>query len=91
MQGIAKCPTLSCPRGLGQCLARLCLPEPIEYDALKKNNCVGLQTEDCVEAHTNVDVVVNVAELRALLETCLPHVFDGASVDSASLPWPPAD
>ncbi len=48
-----------------------------------------LQTEDCVEAHTNVDVVVNVAELRALLETCLPRVFEGASVDNASLPWPP--
>lgn len=50
-----------------------------------------LQTEDCVEAHTNVDVVVNVAELRALLVSCLPRVFEGASVESASLPWPPTD
>ncbi|CAL5223424.1 g5938 [Coccomyxa viridis] len=48
-------------------------------------------TEDCVEAHTNVDVVVNVAELRALLVSCLPRVFEGASVESASLPWPPTD
>ena len=52
---------------------------------------IWLQTEDCVEAHTNVDVVVNVAELRALLESCLPHVFDGASVKSASVPWPSSD
>ena len=52
---------------------------------------IWLQTEDCVEAHTNVDVVVNIAELRTLLETCLPHVFDGASVDQAALLWPSPD
>jgi protein O-GlcNAc transferase len=47
-----------------------------------------MQTEDCVEAHTNVDVVVNLGELRALLESRLPLVFGGASVAEAALPWP---
>ena len=46
------------------------------------------QTEDCVEAHTNVDVVVNLGELRALLDSRLPLVFAGASVQDAALPWP---
>lgn len=41
-----------------------------------------------MEAHTNVDVVVNVEELRALLEDCLPLIFGGASVTEAALPWP---
>ena len=50
-----------------------------------------LQTEDCVEAHTNVDVVVNLDEVRALLESRLPLVFAGASVEEAALPWPPPD
>lgn len=48
-----------------------------------------LQTEDCVEAHTNVDVVVNIEEVRALLASRLPLVFAGASVKQAALPWPP--
>ena len=48
-----------------------------------------MQTEDCVEAHTNVDVVVNLDELRSLLESRLPLVFAGASVADAALPWPP--
>ena len=60
-----------------------------QREGILKAQFVWLQTEDCVEAHTNVDVVVNIAELRTLLETCLPHVFAGASVESASLPWPP--
>lgn len=47
------------------------------------------QTEDCVEAHTNVDVVVNIEELRSLLASRLPLVFAGASVKQAALPWPP--
>lgn len=47
-----------------------------------------MQTEDCVEAHTNVDVVVNIEELRALLASRLPLVFDGASVKRAAMPWP---
>ncbi|EIE21972.1 hypothetical protein COCSUDRAFT_66769 [Coccomyxa subellipsoidea C-169] len=48
-------------------------------------------TEDCVEAHTNVDVVVNLDEFRALLESRLPLVYGGASVDEAALPWPPIE
>ena len=46
------------------------------------------QTEDCVEAHTNVDVVVNLGELQALLDSRLPLVFAGAGVHDAALPWP---
>ncbi|KAL0050159.1 hypothetical protein WJX82_005404 [Trebouxia sp. C0006] len=45
-------------------------------------------TEDCVEAHTNVDVVVNVNEFRALLKDRLPHVWAGKSVAEAAIPWP---
>ena len=41
-----------------------------------------------MEAHTNVDVVVDLAQLRALLQSRLPLVFAGASVESAGLPWP---
>ncbi|KAK9828787.1 hypothetical protein WJX72_002076 [[Myrmecia] bisecta] len=47
-------------------------------------------TEDCVEAHTNVDVVVNIEEFRELLASRLPLVYGGASVEDASMPWPPA-
>jgi len=47
-----------------------------------------VQTEDCVEAHTNVDVVVNVNEFRALLKDRLPHVWAGKSVAEAAIPWP---
>lgn len=50
-----------------------------------------LQTEDCVEAHTNVDVIVNLDEFRALLDSRLPLVFGGASLDEAALPWPPIE
>ena len=44
-----------------------------------------------MEAHTNVDVVVNLDEFRALLESRLPLVFSGASVEEAALPWPSID
>lgn len=47
-----------------------------------------LQTEDCVEAHTNVDIVVNLDELRALLRSRLPLVYNSASVKAALAPWP---
>jgi hypothetical protein len=52
---------------------------------------VVLQTEDCVEAHTNVDVIVNLDEFRALLDNRLPLVFGGASLDEAALLWPPIE
>lgn len=45
-------------------------------------------TEECVEAHTNVDVVVNLDELRSLLADRLPLVYAGYSVQDALLPWP---
>ena len=41
-----------------------------------------------MEAHTNVDVVVDLTQFRALLESRLPLVFAGASVEEAALPWP---
>ncbi len=41
-----------------------------------------------MEAHTNVNVVVNVEELRALLTDRMPLVFAGASVEDTALPWP---
>lgn len=47
-----------------------------------------MQTEDCVEAHTNVDVIVNVNELRNLLQDRLPHVWAGKSVAEAAISWP---
>ena len=42
------------------------------------------------QAHTNVDVVVDLEQLRALLSDRLPHVFAGAPVSQAALPWPPS-
>ena len=45
-------------------------------------------TEECVEAHTNVDVIVNVPEFRALLADRLPLVRAGWAVSSAEVPWP---
>lgn len=47
-----------------------------------------MQTEDCVEAHTNVDVIVDLAEFRALLESRLPLVWAKTPVREAALPWP---
>lgn len=45
-------------------------------------------TGECVEAHTDVDVLVDIGALRALLADRLPLVFSGASVNDAQLPWP---
>jgi hypothetical protein len=45
-------------------------------------------TEECVEAHTNVDVIVDLEGVKALLDSRLPLVFEGKSVQEASLPWP---
>jgi hypothetical protein len=44
-----------------------------------------------LQAHTNVDVIVNLEEFRALLASRLPLVFAGASVADAALPWPSPD
>lgn len=56
------------------------------FGSWTKEQCA---TEDCVEAHTNVDVIVNLEEFRELLANRLPLVFAGASVEEAALPWPP--
>lgn len=45
-------------------------------------------TEECVEAHTNVDVIVNIEEFKALLDDRLPYVWAGAKVETAAIPWP---
>jgi protein O-GlcNAc transferase len=41
-----------------------------------------------VEAHTKVDVIVDLQELRALLQDRLPHVWAGAAVAAARREWP---
>ena len=41
-----------------------------------------------MEAHTNVDVIVDLEALKGLLDSRLPLVFRGASVKEAELPWP---
>jgi protein O-GlcNAc transferase len=41
-----------------------------------------------VEAHTNIDVVVNLDEFKALLDSRLPLVFGNASIAEAAMPWP---
>ena len=48
------------------------------------------QSQECIEAHTNVDIVVNLNEFEALLASRLPLVFNGTPVSDAALPWPPA-
>ena len=50
--------------------------------------CAQCNTEECVEAHTNVDVVVNLEELRVLLADRLPLVYAGYSVADAAINWP---
>ncbi|KAJ9523194.1 hypothetical protein QJQ45_023985 [Haematococcus lacustris] len=51
-------------------------------------------TEECVEAHTRVDVLVDLDEVglgvRALLDSRLPLVWAGKAVREATLPWPMA-
>eukprot|EP00877_Chromochloris_zofingiensis_P011468 jgi/Chrzof1/6575/Cz19g01180.t1 len=44
--------------------------------------------EDCVEAHTNVDVVVDLVAFKALLDSRLSLVFAGVSVEEAKIDWP---
>jgi hypothetical protein len=48
-------------------------------------------TEECVEAHTGVDVVVDVAAVRAVLVDRLPYVWAGTAPAEARLPWPAKD
>ncbi len=48
-------------------------------------------TEECVEAHTNVDVIVDVEAVRALLRSRLPLVFAGKRPEETALPWPSSD
>lgn len=45
-------------------------------------------TEECTEAHTRVDIVVDLEELGALLDAALPRVFAGEPVRDAEAEWP---
>ena len=45
-------------------------------------------TQDCLEAHTGVDVVVDVAELKALLDDRLPLVYARSPTPNAEIEWP---
>lgn len=47
------------------------------------------KTEECVEAHTNVDIIVNLDQVKLLLDARLPLVFAGASVRDTWSLWPP--
>ena len=51
---------------------------------------LGVQSEECVEAHTNVDVIVDLQELKGLIASRLPLIEAGVPVSAASLPWPEA-
>jgi hypothetical protein len=46
--------------------------------------------EDCTEAATKVDIVVDLPAFKALLDSRLPLVFKGWPVAQAALPWPEA-
>ncbi|EFN54929.1 expressed protein [Chlorella variabilis] len=61
-----------------------------ERDAYRFGEWEPLQcnTEECVEAHTNVDVRVDIDAFRALLADRLPLVFAGWPVEAAAIPWP---
>lgn len=47
-------------------------------------------TEECVEAHTKVDVMVDIPAFRKLLQDRLPFVWNKTHPHLASIPWPPA-
>ena len=47
-------------------------------------------TEECVEAHTKVDVKVDIEAFRALLADRLPFVWNGTHPYYAEIDWPPA-
>ena len=41
-----------------------------------------------MEAHTQVDVIVDLKEFKDLLDSRLPLVFNGTSIEDAAMPWP---
>lgn len=52
------------------------------------NHAVLTPPPPAPQAHTNVDVVVDIPAFRALLADRLPMVFGGWPVEAARLPWP---
>jgi hypothetical protein len=88
----------------GQRVAGVCRPQPVAVAAAAASHLLAVrcrrrfgtwnktdcQIEECVEASTYVDVVVDLDALKTLLDTRLPLVFNGTSVKDAEVPWPPA-
>lgn len=64
---------------------RLSLPLPRRFLNWTQQEC---SVEECVEAATKVDVVVDLEAFKALLDSRLPLVFNGTHIDDARLPWP---
>ena len=48
-------------------------------------------SEPCTEAQTHTDLTVDLAAVKRLLDSRLPLVWAGRSVQSAELPWPPVE
>ncbi|GBF94574.1 hypothetical protein Rsub_06689 [Raphidocelis subcapitata] len=61
--------------------------DAVRFEHWSKDACSS--SEDCVEAQTESDLVVDLAALRALLEGRMPMVWAGARAAEAELPWPP--
>ena len=59
--------------------------DAVRFGAWSNAECMN---EECVEASTQVDVVVDLVAFKALLDSRLPLVFAGARVADAALPWP---
>lgn len=51
--------------------------------------------EECVEAHTNVDIIVDIDQLKSMLDARIPQVLAGVSVKKMTKAglnvWPDAD
>lgn len=45
-------------------------------------------TEECVEAHTNIDVVVNVTAVENILQKAVQSVTESLSMDQVDFEWP---
>eukprot|EP01025_Chloroclados_australasicus_P042517 TRINITY_DN4522_c0_g1_i2.p2 TRINITY_DN4522_c0_g1~~TRINITY_DN4522_c0_g1_i2.p2 ORF type:complete len:202 (+),score=14.77 TRINITY_DN4522_c0_g1_i2:264-869(+) len=49
------------------------------------------KVEECVEAHTNVDVIVDIPQIKRLLDKVVTKVFEGTPVKELAVQWPPYD
>jgi hypothetical protein len=62
-------------------------PKPTRFELWDKDSCH--YAEDCVEAQTDTDIVLDLNAIKALLDSRMPLLWDGKSVRAAELPWPP--